>query len=145
MMKSWFECKVRYEKMMENGSTKKVTEHYLVDAVNFSDAETKITEEMLPFVSQGEFVISDIKRAKYAEVWLTNEESADRYFKCKIVFIHIDERTGNEKRSSSQILIQASSIEDAKKRLDEQMKATLADYNVSGLNETPLLDVYAEI
>lgn len=145
MMQSWFECKVRYEKMMENGSAKRVTEPYLVGAENFTDAEARITEEMLPFVSQGEFVISDIKRAKYAELFLTAEESADRYFKCKVIFITLDEKSGNEKKTASQMLVQASTLEDAVNRLKEGMKNTLADYTIGAVTETPLMDVYESL
>lgn len=144
-MQSWFECKVRYEKMMENGSPKRVTEPYLVSAENFTDAEARITEEMLPFVSQGEFVIADIKRAKYAELFLTAEESADRFFKCKVIFITLDEKSGNEKKTASQMLVQASDLHDAVRRLDEGMKNTLADYAIGAVTETPLMDVYENL
>ena len=127
---------------MENGSPKRVTETYLVGAENFTDAETRITEQMLPFVSQGEFVISAIKRAKYAELFLTGEDRADRFFKCKVVFITLDEKSGNEKKQSSYMLVQASDLQGAKNRLDEGMKNTLADYTIGGVNETKLMDVY---
>ena len=58
-MHTWFECKIRYEKTMENGMNKKVTEPYLVDALSFTEAEARIIEEMTPFIS-GEFTVSDI-------------------------------------------------------------------------------------
>ena len=85
-MHTWFECKIRYEKTMENGMNKKVTEPYLVDALSFTEAEARIIEEMTPFIS-GEFTVSDIKRANYSELFPCEEEAADRLFKCKLVFI----------------------------------------------------------
>ena len=84
-MHTWFECKIRYEKVMENGMQKKVTEPYLVDALSFTEAEARIIEEMTPFIS-GEFTVSDIKRANYSELFPSDEESADRWFKCKLIF-----------------------------------------------------------
>ena len=79
-MHTWFECKIRYEKTMENGMNKKVTEPYLVDALSFTEAEARIIEEMTPFIS-GEFTVSDIKRANYSELFPSEEEAADRWFK----------------------------------------------------------------
>ena len=93
-MHTWFECKIRYEKVMENGMQKKVTEPYLVDALSFTEAEARIIEEMTPFIS-GEFTVSDIKRANYSELFPSDEESADRWFKCKLIFITLDEKSGD--------------------------------------------------
>ena len=84
-MHNWFECKIRYEKTMENGMTKKVNEPYLVDALNFTEAEARIIEEIRPFIT-GEFIVSDIKRANYSELFSSDEEAADRWFKCKLMF-----------------------------------------------------------
>jgi hypothetical protein len=84
-MHNWFECKIRYEKIAENGMNKKVTEPYLVDALSFTEAESRIIEEITPFIS-GEFTVSDIKRANYSELFPSDEEAADRWFKCKLYF-----------------------------------------------------------
>ncbi len=105
-MHTWFECKIRYEKTMDNGMNKKVTEPYLVDALSFTEAEARIIEEMTPFIS-GEFTVSDIKRANYSELFPCEEDSADRWFKCKLVFITLDEKSGAEKKTSTQVLVQA--------------------------------------
>ncbi len=140
-MHTWFECKIRYEKTMENGSVKKVNEPYLVDALSFTEAEARIIEEMTPFIS-GEFTVSDIKRANYSEVFFSTEEAADRWFKSKILFITLDEKSGNEKKTASHLLIQASDLRDAVKKLDEGMKGTMADYEIASVTETALMDVY---
>ena len=128
-MHTWFECKIRYEKVMENGMQKKVTEPYLVDALSFTEAEARIIEEMTPFIS-GEFTVSDIKRANYSELFPSDEESADRWFKCKLIFITLDEKSGAEKKTSTQVLVQAADLRDAVKKLDEGMKGTMADYQL---------------
>lgn len=86
-MHTWFECKIRYEKMMENGMIQKVTEPYLVDALSFTEAEARIIEEVTPFIT-GEFTVSDIKRANYSELFVSDEEAADRWFKLQALFYH---------------------------------------------------------
>ena len=140
-MHTWFECKIRYEKTMENGMNKKVTEPYLVDALSFTEAEASIIEEMTPFIS-GEFTVSDIKRANYSELFPSEEEAADRWFKCKLVFITLDEKSGAEKKTSTQVLVQAADLRDAVKKLDEGMKGTMADYQIASVAETSIVDVF---
>ena len=140
-MHTWFECKIRYEKTMENGMNKKVTEPYLVDALSFTEAEARIIEEMTPFIS-GEFTVSDIKRANYSELFPSEEEAADRWFKCKLVFITLDEKSGAEKKTSTQVLVQAADLRDAVKKLDEGMKGTMVDYQIASVAETAIMDVY---
>ena len=120
---------------------KKVTEPYLVDALSFTEAEARIIEEMTPFIS-GEFTVSDIKRPNYSELFPSDEESADRWFKCKLIFITLDEKSGAEKKTSTQVLVQAADLRDAVKKLDEGMKGTMADYQIGMVSETPLMDVY---
>ncbi len=126
---------------MENGLTKKVSEPYLVDAISFTEAEKRIIEEIRPFMT-GEFVISDIKRANYSEVFFCDAESADRWFKCKLSFITLDEKSGAEKKTNSYALVQASDLREAIKYLDEQMKGTIMDYQIASVAETMIMDVY---
>ena len=140
-MHNWFECKIQYEKIMENGINKRVTEPYLIDALSFTEAETRIIDEMTPYIS-GEFTVSDIKRARYSEIFQTADESADRWFKCKLYFITLDEKSGAEKKTASSILVQASDLRDAVHRLDEGMKGTMADYLIAAVTETPIIDIY---
>ena len=143
-MHTWFECKIRYEKVMENGMNKKVTEPYLVDALSFTEAEARIIEEMTPFIS-GEFTVSDIKRANYSELFPSEEEAADRWFKCKLFFVTLDEKSRAEKKTSTTVLVQASDLRDAVKKLDEGMKGTMADYIIASIAETAIMDVYPYI
>ena len=141
MMSEWFECKVRYEKTLENGLVKKVTEPYLVDALSFTEAEKRFIEEIKPFMS-GDFQVTDIKRAKYAELFEADEEAADRWFKAKVAFITLDEKSGAEKRSNQNMLIQAADLRDAVKRLDKGMEGTMADYVIVSIAETPIMDIF---
>ena len=143
-MNNWFECKVSYEKMQENGVEKKVTEPYIVDALSFTEAEARIIEELKPFIS-GEFVITDIKRAKLSEIFLF--DGGDRYYLSKVQFVTIDEKSDNEKKTRVQMLVQASDIKQALAVLEKGMEGTLADYNSISLSETTIMDVfpYSEI
>lgn len=138
---TWFTCKIRYEKTVENGMLKKVTEAYLMDALSYTEAEARIIEELTPFI-QGEFTVANITRANYSELFPSEEEAADRWFKCKLVFITQDEKSGAEKKTSTQVLVQAADLRDAVKKLDEGMKGTLANYQISSVAETPVMDVY---
>ena len=140
-MHTWFECKIRYEKLMENGMNKKVTEPYLVDALSFTEAEARIIEEMTPFIT-GEFTVSDIKRANYSELFPSDEEAADKWYAGKLAFITLDEKSGTEKRTCTNVLIQAADMHDAMKKLDEGMKGTMADYQSILLKETKIMDVF---
>lgn len=140
-MHNWFICKLRYEKVMENGMNKKVTEPYLVDALIFTEAEARIIEEMSPFIS-GEFIVKDISRANISELFPSEEEAADRWFKCKLVFITLDDKSGAEKKTPTYVLVQGASTEDATTKLHEGMKGTMADYRIESVVETPILDVY---
>lgn len=137
----WFEGKVRYEKIAENGMNKKVTEPYLVDALSFTEAESRLIEELTPFV-QGEFSVSDIKRANYSELFPSDKEEADKWYKCKLNFITLDEKSGAEKKKSTYMLVQATDLRDAIKNLDEKMKGTMSDYEISSVAETAIMDVY---
>ncbi len=141
MMNKWFECKVKYVKTMENGLEKKVSEAYLVDALSFTEAEKRFLEEIRPFMS-GEFEVSDIKRVNYSEVFFNTAESADKWFKCKLSFITLDEKSGAEKKSNSYALVQAADLREAIKYLDEQMKGTIMDYQIAQVTETMIMDVY---
>lgn len=126
---------------MDNGYNKKVTEKHIVDALSYTEAEARIIEEMTPFII-GSFMVSDIKRAKYSEIFPSCEESAEKWFKCKLAFITLDEKTGAEKKTNTLVLVNAADLRDAVKKLDEAMKGTMADYEIASVSETPIMDVY---
>lgn len=141
MLHNWFETKVRYSKMGENGVEKMVTEPFLFDALSFTEAESRVIEEITPYIT-GEFTVSDIKRSKYSEIFFSEAESADLWFKCKVTYITLDEKSGAEKKSSTNMLVQASDLRDAVKKLDKGMEGSMADYQISSVVETAILDVY---
>lgn len=138
-MHNWFECKISYDKVLENGMQKKVTEPYLVDALSFTEAEARIIEEIRPFIS-GEFTVTDIKRARISEIFFN--ENGDRYYKIKVFYITLDEKSGAEKKTAAMMLAQACTLKEALGVLEEGMKGTLSDYTVASIAETMLMDVF---
>lgn len=137
----WFICKVRYEKMQEDGMQKKVTESYIIDAVSFTEAEERITEEMSAYIS-GEFEVKDISLAPFGEIFFDEQPSADRYYKAKLVFITLDEKSGNEKRQNVTYLVHAENFNQAVKNVDEVMGGTMIDYQIISIAETQIMDVF---
>jgi hypothetical protein len=137
---NWFECKIRYEKTVEDGTQKPVTEMYVVDALSFSEAEERITEEVSAYVS-GSFDVKDIKKAAFGEIFFSDDSNADRWFKTKLQFIILDEKSGKEKKSSVNFLVQAGTFREALSNIEEGMKGTMQDYVISSINETTIMDV----
>ena len=137
----WFICKVRYEKMQEDGMQKKVTESYVIDAVSFTEAEERITEEMSAYIS-GEFEVKDISLAPFGEIFFDEKPSSDRYYKAKLAFITIDEKSGNEKRQNVTYLVHAENFNAAVKNIDEVMGGTMIDYEIISIAETQIMDVF---
>ena len=137
-MALYFETAVRYDKMLENGTIKKTTEKFLVDALSFAEAEARTTEERTPYMS-GDFDVRAAKKTKIAEIF---NLGADRYYLAKVAFITIDEKTAQEKRSISQILVGASDFKEAYDNFLDGMKDTMADFELVSLAETPIMDVY---
>ena len=141
IMNNWFECKVITEKTLEGGATKKVTEPYLVDALNFTEAEARIIKEISPYCN-GQLEVKDIRRVRYSEMFTSDKESADKWYKVKCMFVILDEKTQAEKRTASLMLVQASDLHDAVKRFDEGMKGSMVDYEIHTVQETNILDVF---
>ncbi len=138
-MSSWFECKVRYQKMDEGGKERTANEPYLIDAVSFTDAEARIHKEMEPYIS-GEFNVTNIKRANYSE--LIPSETGDRWFKCKVTFTTIDEEKGKERKSSTYYLVQADTVKEAFDAIDASMEGMVSDYTIPAIQESPIMDVF---
>jgi len=137
---TWFETKIRVERTQEDGLLKSVMESYTVEAINWTDAEAAITGEMAAYGNK--FEITDIKKAAYKEIYFSDSPQADKWYKCKLQFISLDERTGKEKRSNVIYLVQAENIDKAKANIDAAMHGTMIDYEVISVVETKLLEVY---
>ena len=121
---------------------KKVTEPYLVDALSFTEAEARIIEEMKPYIS-GVFTVAAVAKANYSELFFAEDDiNASYWYKVRLAFIVFDGKTGAEKKTFTNVLVQAEDLRDAVKRLDEGMKGSMADYIIVSVAETPIMDVY---
>lgn len=141
MAKDWFECKVRYDKTLETGLLKKVTESYLVDALSFTEAEERFLQEIKPMMS-GEYSVSDIKRAKISELFESIDTTDDKWYKAKVAYIAYDEKKGVEKRTNQIMLIQAKDLRVAVQNLDKGMQGTMGDWDIISIAETPIMDIF---
>lgn len=139
---TWFEVGLRYLKTQTDGSDKMVTEKFGVDAVSFSDAETRITEEASQ-CTIGEFKITSEAQANYGEVIFSEDSEDENWFKCKLAFVAINENTGKEKLTNVNFLVQASTVAKALKNVTEAMVGTVSDWKVVGINATKIVDVFS--
>lgn len=137
----WFEVKVSYDKVMEDGSEKKVTETYVVEAMTFTEAEAKIIEDMRAYIS-GDFDVVNINPMKFKELVFNEQEYCDLYYKAKLLFVTIDEKTEKEKKTPVCYLVQAASFDDCKNAIRKLMDDTMIDYQISSVSETKILDVF---
>lgn len=140
----WFETKIRYEKTQEDGRQKPITEQYVVDALSFSEAEASILEEMKVYIS-GDYKITDIRPAAYHEVFFSDMDKDDKWYKAKLQFLTIDEKTEKEKRTTVTYLVQAASLNGAVKNVEDVMGSTAIDYDLVSINETQIMDVFEHV
>ena len=141
MLESWFECKVAYERPGEKGSNTKVNESYLMKDFTFSSVEKRLTMELQPFVT-GEFNINEMKRVKYGEIVDTQDESADKWYRCKIALVTIDESSAKEKKTPVLMLVKAESVPDAITRLNIHMASSVMDYELTSVNNSHIVDIF---
>lgn len=141
-MNNWYECSVRYEKLADTGLSKRSAEGYLVDAMSVTEAEARLVEEITPFSSTGEIVISTIKRAKIAELFLNDNDEGDKYYRCKVLFIVLDEKNGVEKKTPVTMIVKASSLANAVAVIEREMSRTTHDYSIAAVVETNIMDVF---
>ena len=137
----YYEVKIQYQKMQEDGKEKKVTEQYVVEALTFTEAESRITEEMTPFID-GDFDVVSEKIAPYNEILLSDSYSDDKWFVSKVAFITIDEKTEKEKKQTFRYLVQAATSELALDYTKEMFSHGMSDYRIDAVQDTPTLDVF---
>lgn len=137
---NWFEVKMRYDKVHEDGYEKKVTESYVVEALSFGEAEKKAMEFLGCYVP-GEIQVVNINPMKFQEVFFNEQESCDRYYKAILQFITIDEKTEREKQTQVYYLVQASSFDNCKDTIRTIMDGTMIDYQIASVSETKVIDV----
>jgi len=123
-----------------DGTQKKVTENYLVNALSFTECEKRIEEELNAY-SQ-EFEIESIVKLRISELVKTESENADKWYKCKILSITFDEHSGKEKKIHSLFLVQGTDLNNAKNTFVEFMKGSMMDYSLVKIEESNILEVF---
>lgn len=139
MSVTWYECKVKYRKTQETGEQKVTTETYLLDAVSYTEAESRINEEMASYTNE-EFLITNIKVANFSEVH--PYENSDRWFRSKVSLIAYDEESGKERKTNIYMLVQANDVKEAYDNTVTAMKGTMGDYTIPAITESPIIDVF---
>ena len=137
----WFETKIKYDKMLDNGMLKTVREAYTVEATSFTTAEASIMKEMAPYIS-GDYQVVEEKIAQYKEVFFNDESAATKFYKAKVVLITLDEKSGREKKTAVYILVEAKSLEDARKVVCVEQDKSCLDYELVSVSETAIQDVF---
>ena len=141
IVSKYFEVKIQYQKMQEDGKEKRVTEQYVVESSNFTEAENRIIEEMTPYIS-GDFDIVSEKIAPYNEIFLSDNSTDDKWFVSKVGFITLDEKTAKEKKQTFRYLVQAATSELALEYTKEMLSHGMSDYSIDSVQDTPTLDVF---
>ena len=137
----FFEVKIQYQKMQEDGKEKKVTEQYVVEALSFTEAEARIIEEMTPYIS-GEFDVVSEKIAPYNEILISDRINDDKWFISKVSLITLDEKTAKEKKTSQRLLVQAETSETALEYTKKLFDSSMTDYTIDAVQDTPTIEVF---
>lgn len=138
---TWYETKIKYQKTMEDGSEKVVNELYVVDALSCTEAETSIIDEMSCYIS-GDSAVTSAKKINYGEIFFSDLDDDDKWYNAKCQFITIDEKSEKEKRSNVTYLVQAKSLSRALRYVNETLGNTMIDFDIVGINETKVFDVF---
>lgn len=139
---NYFEVKVKYQKLQQDGKTKNVNEPYLVNAISFSDAEERINKALEPYIS-GDFFVNRMAIANYSDI--IKNEKGDKWFKCKISFIAIDEKSGKERKTNTYALVEAVDVSQAKELIEGSMEGTVCNYEIPSVGETNIQDVFDDV
>ena len=140
----FYEVKVQYQKMQEDGKEKKVTELYVVEALSFTEAEARIIEEMTPYIS-GEFDVVSEKIAPYNEILISDSLNDDKWFISKVSLITIDEKTAKEKKTSLRLLVQADTSETALEYTKKLFDSSMTEFSIDAVKDTPTLEVFFQM
>lgn len=138
-MNNWFECKVQYVKIDESGKEKKVKEPYLVDALSFTEAEARITEKLTEYIT-GDFLVTNMSKSKIAELF--EYEDGDKWYKCKISYVSVNEESGKEKKVSCFMYLAANDVREAYDRLEENLSEMVVPVEILSITETAIMDVF---
>lgn len=141
MTANWFEAKVKYIKVGEDGRERKVSEMYLLDAMSYTEVENRIMREMESVV-KGDYYIASLKKSNITELVPSEHETDDRWYKAKIAIIDADEVSGKEKASFQYYLVAAANTDRALENLNRALATFVVPYEVTSIADTQFMDVF---
>jgi hypothetical protein len=140
-MAIWFLCKIRYQKQAENGKQTTINESYLIDSVSFTEAETRIYQELSSIIK--DFNLVSVRPMRLTDVF--HYEDAETWFKCKVNYVSVDEKSGKEKKVQNTMLVSALNVKQAYERIEESLKSMLVPFEISDVNITNILEIFPYI
>lgn len=141
MTANWFEVKVKYVKVGEDGKEKKVSELYLLDSMSFTEAEARIIEELKEMI-QGDFCIEAIKKSNITELVESKDGNDDKWFKAKVAIIDADSISGREKRSNQYFLVAGSDVDKSLENLQKALSTYVVPFEIVQVGDSNIMDVF---
>ena len=139
-MRTWFLAKVKYQKEdQETGLLKSVTEPYLFDAMSYTEAETRVYEELADSI-RGELSVPRITKTKYIDV--IRYDDSDIWHRCKVTYFVADGDSGKERKVTNLLLVTAHDVKQAYDRIRESLSTMMVSFRVPEVVETPIVEVY---
>lgn len=138
---AYIQTKVRTLQMSEDGTQKRVSATYLVEAESFTEAETKISEIV---ASAGEdYTVEAVSKMNVTEIVFDPQSMGDTsFYKIKVEMVILDEVTAKEKRSAFCILVEAESVDMAIAQSIPVLAKSVSDYEIVSINKTSIKQVF---
>lgn len=141
MTANWFEVKVKYTKVDEDGRQRKVSKLYLLDAVSFTEAESRIIEELREII-QGDFYIEAIKKSNITELVESNDGNDDKWFKAKVAIIDADSISGRENKTNWYHLVAGENVDKALENLQKSLSTYVVPFEIVQVGDSNIMDVF---
>lgn len=141
MTANWFEVKVKYTKVDEDGRQRKVSKLYLLDAVSFTEAESRIIEELREII-QGDFYIEAIKKSNITELVESKDGNDDKWFKAKVAIIDADSISGREKKTNWYHLVAGENVDKALENLQKSLSTYVVPFEIVQVGDSNIMDVF---
>jgi len=135
----FYEIKVNYQRQTGEDNPGNVKETYLVEGLNCADVETRLMEEIKPFIF-GEVEVPSCKKMQLHDLLPSPE--GDRWFKGRVELITVEDN-GKETRKAVSILVQATTIDHAMKNLKQHLSSL--DCEIVSITRSPILEVYRAV
>lgn len=138
-MNQYYQVKIRFTKEFQDGTLKRVSEPYLINAMSFTEAEARIHKEVGEFI-RGEFLVSSIARVDYADIF--HFDDAEVWYKCKISYTTEDADSGKEKKVNNNFLVTAHDPKEAADRVTESLKGLMVSFDTIKIERTPIVEIF---